>query len=324
MVELCSVPIGEVQTYLKERSAWHWDILDGEWQEVRAGEVRAGEVRPGQILLLRSEDGGYTSTLGWHSDSKETVIPVPFPQQAKSEDSLEGDPNSTEQKSWITLARHSLDVAQEAERILGRLDGIGLGNQERQAVLMAARWHDAGKAHQVFQDTMLSNLSEAEKSARQGQVWAKRGSPGRPRHSRRHFRHELASALALLQHAPPGLGGWARDLAAYLAAAHHGKVRVGLRSLPGKGGRNPEYGQLLGFSLEGGDKLPITDLGDGLKVPETAIDLSIAAVGMDQNGQRSWLERTLSLRDRLGPFRLAFLEALVRAADAIASRNEQQ
>jgi hypothetical protein len=33
----------------------------------------------------------------------------------------------------------------------------------------------------------------------------------------------------------------------------------------------------------------------------------------------SWLARTIALRDRLGPFHLAFLETLLRAADARAS-----
>ncbi|MGF1453531.1 MAG: hypothetical protein ACFB21_15835, partial [Opitutales bacterium] len=51
---------------------------------------------------------------------------------------------------------------------------------------------------------------------------------------RRGFRHELTSAL--LYRALPQLADEAADraLAAYLIAAHHGKVRLGLRSLPGE------------------------------------------------------------------------------------------
>jgi CRISPR-associated endonuclease/helicase Cas3 len=46
-------------------------------------------------------------------------------------------------------------------------------------------------------------------------------------------------------------------------------------------------------------------------------------LGLDEHGRRSWQERMLALRDRtdLGPFRLAYLEALVRAADVAASRD---
>jgi len=49
------------------------------------------------------------------------------------------------------------------------------------------------------------------------------------RHGRAYFRHELASALALLTQER-----WSRDadLTAYLVAAHHGKVRMNLRALP--------------------------------------------------------------------------------------------
>jgi CRISPR-associated endonuclease/helicase Cas3 len=43
-------------------------------------------------------------------------------------------------------------------------------------------------------------------------------------------------------------------------------------------------------------------------------------MGEGQHGP-SWLARTVVLRDRLGPFGLAFLETLLRAADARASRE---
>jgi len=36
-------------------------------------------------------------------------------------------------------------------------------------------------------------------------------------------------------------------------------------------------------------------------------------------GLPSWTERVLALRDSVGPFRLAFLETLLRAADERAS-----
>jgi CRISPR-associated endonuclease/helicase Cas3 len=36
----------------------------------------------------------------------------------------------------------------------------------------------------------------------------------------------------------------------------------------------------------------------------------------------SWLARTVALRDGLGPFGLAFLETVLRAADARASREQ--
>jgi hypothetical protein len=45
-------------------------------------------------------------------------------------------------------------------------------------------------------------------------------------------------------------------------------------------------------------------------------------MGQDVNGNRSWLSRMLALRDRFGPFKLAYLESLLRAADMRASAQE--
>ena len=56
---------------------------------------------------------------------------------------------------------------------------------------------------------------------------------------------------------------------------------------------------------------------------ETKLDLSLARIGLSQNGKRSWLERSLGLLEWLGPFRLAYLEAILRAADMRASMKEQ-
>jgi CRISPR-associated endonuclease/helicase Cas3 len=57
--------------------------------------------------------------------------------------------------------------------------------------------------------------------------------------------------------------------------------------------------------------------------PDTVLDLSYMELGEGPRGP-SWLARMLSLRDdlSLGPFRLAFLEGLLRAADWRASQNQ--
>jgi CRISPR-associated endonuclease/helicase Cas3 len=46
-------------------------------------------------------------------------------------------------------------------------------------------------------------------------------------------------------------------------------------------------------------------------------------LGEDENGRPSWSARTQELLARLGPFRLAYLEALLRAADWRASADER-
>src|SRR3546814_8057659 len=58
------------------------------------------------------------------------------------------------------------------------------------SVVRAARWHDLGKAHKVFQHTMHGDASAPPP------YLAK--SPRKARHSRDYFRHELASMLGWL------------------------------------------------------------------------------------------------------------------------------
>jgi CRISPR-associated endonuclease/helicase Cas3 len=60
--------------------------------------------------------------------------------------------------------------------------------------------------------------------------------------------------------------------------------------------------------------LPPVDLGGGVVVPPTVLSLAPMRLGR-HDGQASWVERAVALRDRWGPFRLAYLEAIVRAAD---------
>ena len=59
------------------------------------------------------------------------------------------------------------------------------------------------------------------------------------------------------------------------------------------------------------------NLGGGVSIPELKVDLS-----MMEMGEGSWLEKTLAVRDKHGPFRLSFLEALLRSADIRASIKE--
>jgi CRISPR-associated endonuclease/helicase Cas3 len=129
-------------------------------------------------------------------------------------------------------------------------------------------------------------------------------------HQRKHFRHELASALAMLVTGDS-------DLAAYLVAAHHGKVRLAVRSMPGE----CRAGLYRVRGIEDGDALPGAEIGSGCTVPPVALPLEPLTLGMGNNGGPSWVERVIHLRNRLGPFRLAFLEALLRAADECASAD---
>lgn len=147
--------------------------------------------------------------------------------------------------------------------------------------------------------------------------------------SRRGFRHELASALAWLEHRRLTMPKEANkdaahqrfvNLVAYLIAAHHGKVRLSIRSMPNeKRPSNPDLKFARG--IWEGDTLPAVDLGNGqCSSPVKGISLELMNLGESVAQGESWLARTLALRDHYGPFRLAFLETLLRVADWRGSR----
>jgi CRISPR-associated endonuclease/helicase Cas3 len=131
------------------------------------------------------------------------------------------------------------------------------------------------------------------------------------RHDPPHFRHELVSAL-WLNDASAGLldGDPERDFVVYLVAAHHGKVRLTIRGRP-----DEPPGITLG--VEDGSGTLGFEL-NGRLIPPVTLSLRPTTHGVD-----SLTSRAIALRDRadLGPFRLAFCEALVRAADWQTSAN---
>lgn len=321
--ETVSVPCygKSFRDYLKgdKRRAWRWDYLDGRWMPVRPGDIH-----PGMILMLDAAQGGYASDTGWDPSNREAVEVIRDRDDQGPEEDQSSDPLSTGRKR-ITLPDHTRHVVAEADMILTELSGLFSDAGIPEIVRVAARYHDAGKAHPAFQEM----LRDGEGVSSDGVLMAKSAGNGRMDSARRHFRHELGSALVILEHADE-LGERECDLAAYLAASHHGKVRLGIRSLPGRRrdrgytDSNPDPDYLLGHKVSQPEVLPAVDLGEGLRTGETVLDLSIARIGLDECGRRSWLERSLGLLEWLGPYRLAYLEAIMRAADMRASKKEQE
>jgi CRISPR-associated endonuclease/helicase Cas3 len=299
--ELCRVSIGDAAKFLKSEKtrAWRWNPLKRNWEPAKSA-------RPGAVYLVAAESGGYEDPLGWTGDLKPQQLTTHRPPGGDI-DSHDGN-RSTFTGQWLALDRHTADVVRHTSTIATNL---ALTADEAATLLTAALWHDIGKAHVAFQ-AMLRN----GEAAREGTIWAKSANTD-GKCDRPGFRHELASALAWLLQSPTETAN--RDLVAYLIAAHHGKVRLSIRSLPDENGdpQNPE--RLFARGVWHGDKLPTIQF-DCLAVSETTLDLSFLRMGEGQQGP-SWLARAIALRDRIGPFRLAFLETVLRAADARASRN---
>lgn len=198
--ELCPVPVWEVRRFLsagrgrRERvSGFLWDHLARAWRAV----TEVG-LHPGLTVLLPCEAGGYEATVGWDPGAPGPVAPLgPVEADAAGEEGLEDDAPEETVGPWVPLSEHLGHVRDRLGRILNDL-GLALESWLRQALEVAAQWHDVGKAHRVFQEALLKSLPEAERARRSAIQWAK--SPlGRPSYERRYFRHELASALALLE-----------------------------------------------------------------------------------------------------------------------------
>jgi len=303
--ELCPVPVYEIKDFLKNKTAWRWDALDGAWRKVTPDVLR-----PGLTLLLDADAGGYADKRGWDAKSKGRVT---IADHTTNENEAYDDDPLTWLRYKQTLAAHSLEARQAAERILAEVSLPEL-EEFRTELLRATQHHDWGKAHRIFQATLHGIPKEADLDDLTLDPLLAKSKSGQ-RHRRKRFRHELASALALLQTG-------ASDLVVYLAACHHGKVRLSIRALPDET-RPEQENAKFARGIWDSDELPEAHLGDGVQTQRLTLDLEPMLLGRGEKGEPSWLERMLVLRDRLGIFRLAYLECLIRAADVQASSNPQ-
>jgi CRISPR-associated endonuclease/helicase Cas3 len=304
--EICAVSIGQAKTWLlapKNRGqAFVWDWVDKRW-------TRPDRLWPGALVLVDAALGGYDETRGFDASITAPVRPIESPAGVTAlPEALDDDLDSIRDRP-VLLPNHLRHVRDEAARLCGALS---IARGEMRAVA-ASLWHDLGKAHDVFKARCGLDPDASPLAKTPDYNWRIRS----PR-NRRYFRHELASTLAWLHH-----GGQddACDLIAYLIAAHHGKVRMGIRALPDERGPDDDPERRFARGIWDGDRLPALSV-DGLAAPETELALDVMEIGGGATG-RSWATRTQQLLACYGPFRLAFLEALVRWADWRASEAEQ-
>lgn len=372
---LCAVPFLKARDWLCGREtatakapglkkgihAWVWDWLDGTWRR----PVRQ-DLYPGRRVMVESRCGGYEADKGWSPTSTRPVAPTPTaPLQPDERADSSQDDEALSALEWQTIAVHGSQTG----ALAGTLAEI-LAPQHAELLDLAGRWHDAGKIHPAFNNSIggpdrpsRRDLAKAPQSAwldlsQRYQVDGQR-RPG--------FRHELASALSLLEvlkrynpDHPALLGPWRTiltnagkppqttspppapptlleqeildldadsfNLVTYLVCAHHGKVRLTWHACPADQAAADELPRIRG--LKDGDLLPSLLLAAADRsfhlLPEACVDLAPATAGLSPLTGPSWTERVLTLLDKHGPFTLAWLEALLRAADQRTSRTVAQ
>lgn len=327
--ELVRVPVHAFRRFVERNKPekgkfglWQWDVLEGGWMVLRPDGIGAG-----RVYLVEAALSGYSQVLGWTGENEKAPFPLltleDQPARVSPWDGQDRDDESQSARDqWLSIETHTEHVVEWCEEKLRLLPEV---EPWREVLLTAARWHDAGKAHECFQEFISAGRNIPAELT--GAYLAKAPWKAGSRSPRPHFRHELASALAWLQ-ASGESNSPEVNLIAWLIATHHGKVRLTLRSMPGEkapascDGNPPLYAR----GVWQGDRLPARDgvplLLDGFPRVGLVLDLSPMRMG-EHDAQPSWAARALALRDStaLGPFRLTLLETIFRAADAIASAS---
>lgn len=306
--ELCSAPVSDIKELVrKKNSLWEKDWYDGGWIKIRQPE----RVIPGKTIMIPS-DQGYYSNYGWDLSSKEKVKPIEHKHIVMDTSDAE-DPYS--EGNWKSIDQHSDEVVNKAKEILLKLS---LSEIEEEYILKGSRWHDSGKAHPAFQVKIrqecvskngMTLVAKAPKSA----WFAPNEFEGTHlKNYRKYFRHELVSGLLALNNGES-------DIVAYLATSHHGKVRVSIRSMPNE--TIPDDSSIrFARGLWDGDVVPAVNLGGGIIVPSTKLDLDLMEIGGGTTG-KSWISRVTKLYNdaNIGIFRLSYYEGIIRSADRRAS-----
>ena len=337
--ELCSIPFGKAKEARQiMNQGWLWRGKKSGWISIR----ESGFV-PGMAILLPMSAGGYDNDTGWTGMPENDKHSSHFEQ---GETSPNEDHLSCLSHGWQDIASHTSEVAEEMDSLLKKLlDHI----EDVKAFTDAVPWHDVGKSHPKWQDAVVEALEQADidytskprpfakfSLSDSAQLRNEDGSllsgaelTHAVRKLQRSFKpglaHEVASALAFRQSEQKRQGvdrPIASLLAEYLIMSHHGHVRKVLRDeIPRLPKDAKDVNTVRGVA--DGDKLPAVAI-NGRKLEGVSISTDCRRMGRDSDGHESYTRGVLRLIDRYGPFRLAFFEALFRAADILASKKADQ
>jgi len=273
-LEAVNLRINKATKFLKTVNYWIWDDRIETWID------KTNQIDDECYVCCDRSAGGYSDSLGFTGNPQDIPPIIVLPPKTKNAMQW---PKSQD----VTLTVHSMDANHFAKQICNNLSHL-LDDDSTALVTRAAHLHDWGKAHPQFQ-----NACNAP-----GEIWAKRNG-GMGRYSRPGFRHELASAIALLMHDREA----SLDLA-YLISAHHGKCRMQIANFD-------FISNQVGLrGIKTGDILPPIDLGDGEIMPSVTIE---------ELSPADWNQGIETILTNRGAFKLSFLETIVRIADWRAS-----
>jgi CRISPR-associated endonuclease/helicase Cas3 len=240
----------------------------------------------GDVVWLPLSAGGYSHDRGWTAD------PEDKPQAYSL--AVEPEYNDPPFPHNLPLGTHLKDTEAFLRDSIHHLQRLGFPDSLIQELCCCARWHDWGKAHTVWQSYANAHGELLAKSTKYGHAQEMGG-----------YRHELASAFAAASQGVP-------FLSQYLIAAHHGKVRDSLYPTNPKERFNPKV--LRGVEL--GSYLPSVEIEEVETLPPVQLNFPGKAEG--------WNKQVKGLLRELGPFKLIYLEAVIRNADVKASHYRQE
>lgn len=333
--ELCSVSISKVKdTRAILNQGWVWRGKEAGWLSIRDSDVY-----PGMTILLPCKAGGYSAETGWTGifDKDNLISDLYEPRPSLSDE----DMLSSLENGWCSISEHTQEVQDAFDAILSGLPDDLLTPEERQANELGIRWHDVGKNHPAWQAAAKDALAKANIDiTAKPEPLAKFSLSKSPSLTylhgdelkrqitklRRSFKpgiaHEVASALTFRQFEIAKHGNGVERpipslLAEYLIMAHHGHVRKVLRDELPKNPTAPKDAETV-RGISPGDELTAVEIGTERLGP-AALSTDCRRMGRDDDGNESYTRGVLRLLEEFGPFRLAYFEALFRAADIRAS-----